>query len=107
MLSYLKYPKYGHLMLRTIGYCFISLAIIPSLSNAYTGHADGSDGSLAGYYLIMLSILIATALTSYAKYKSTSFDQRMSGMLQSQPEIKSIDETSIPQEQNPLNKEAK
>lgn len=93
----MKYPKYGDLMLSPIRYYLIFLSLIPSLSNAQTGHDDGSDVLLAGYYLIMLSILIVTALTSYAKYKSTSSDQRMSGMLQSRPEIKSIDETSIPQ----------
>jgi hypothetical protein len=94
-------------MQRVIRYCLIPLAIIPSLTIAHIGHDDGSHLSLVGYYLIMLSILVVSALATYGNFKNTSSDQSMSEILQSQPAAKPINKTNIAMGQNSLNEEAK
>jgi hypothetical protein len=90
-------------MQRIISYCLIPLAIAPSLTIAHIGHDDASHFSLIGYYLVMLSILVVSALAAYGNFKSASSDQPRSEILQSQ----AIDKTNIAMEQNPLNKAAK
>jgi hypothetical protein len=90
-------------MQRFISYCFIPLAILPSLTIAHIGHDDAGHFSLIGYYLVMVSILVVSALAAYGNLKSTSSDQPAAEIVQRQ----AIDKTNIAMGQNSLNKEAK